>query len=252
MRSDMFELLLERPRRYRGCRGRKAPPYPRASLRERHIEDAALKEPMGGVYREKSLSENFAPLIRWLGRQVGRPWSNVYAEISEHLSPTCAVKQHVRDHVDDFVEVSVIEEDGVLYGTSPRRGFHPIGTYRSSRPTLYVCPRTGILREHRGPARPSKDVRPLGDGRYLVRRNGVFSVVVTVPAPPYTASREGWVCAYSKLPIKSRAYASAQNSGQLGWSWERVAISVFVPGKRLRQELLREAERLAIAARQRP
>ena len=85
-----------------------------------------------------------------------------------------------------------------------------------------------------------------------MRRNGVFSVVVTVPAPPYTASREGWVCAYSKLPIKSRAYANAQNSGQLGWSWERVAISVFVPGKRLRQELLREAERLAIAARQRP
>jgi hypothetical protein len=55
----------------------------------------------------KSLNENLAPLRRYLARQVGRPWSKVYSEISENLRVTNAVQQHVRDHLKDFVAIKV-------------------------------------------------------------------------------------------------------------------------------------------------
>ncbi len=242
MRPDMFELLLERPRAYRGCRSRKAPPYPRGSLRPRSIEDAPLTEAMGFAYRDRSLNENLSPLERWLGRQVGRPWRLVYAEVSEHLSPKNAVKMHVRDHLRDFVVTCVTYVDGVLYGAG-RYGFAPVLSYRSRR-ALYVCPRTGLLRE--GPRAPSAannpNVKPLADGRYLVKRCGVFHLVIT-------ALSTEKVCALTGLRRDSTAYHHARRTGLVPWPSDRVAVSAFVPSKKLLRELFREAGWVAVAAR---
>jgi hypothetical protein len=85
----------------------------------------------------KSLNENLAPLRRYLARQVGRPWSKVYSEISENLRVTNAVQQHVRDHLKDFVAIKVAcDKTGEPIDNS--------GWLRSY--DFYVDPRDGILK----------------------------------------------------------------------------------------------------------
>ena len=91
----------------------------------------------------KQLNENLAPLKRYLGKQVGRPWNAVYRDLSAGLRATSAVQQHVRDHIWDYVERHVtIDSNGEVFGLSPRwcRMGWPL------RPgDLFVHPGTGLL-----------------------------------------------------------------------------------------------------------
>ena len=111
MRDDMYKVIVERPRR--GWRTRK--------LNRAKIKRAGEDYPARiGVRRQrktngtdtKYLNENLAPLKRFLDNQVGRPWDNVYAEIRENLHPDHTVKQHVLEHVWDFVYRIRIGRDG--------------------------------------------------------------------------------------------------------------------------------------------
>ena len=52
---------------------------------------------------QKSLNENLAPLRRYLERNVGRPWSKVYAEICATLDSRKATGLHILQHLRDFV-----------------------------------------------------------------------------------------------------------------------------------------------------
>lgn len=240
MRSDMFELLLERPRGYRGCRSRRAPPYPRVRLGQatRRFDELPSREAMGRGYREKSLNENLAPLARWLREQVGRPWRLVYAELSAHLSPSSAVKQHVRDHVQDYVATRVFEKHGALFASSSR-GTYRLGRYRR-RMELYVCPRTGLLRDlATKKPRAALSARKLDESRYLVRvRAGdEWTLVETMPAPPRHVS-DDCVCAFTGLRIRSVAYRDRVFGGGLPWAYDRVATSTFVPSRTTLRELL--------------
>jgi hypothetical protein len=130
MREDMACVIVERPRikAYSNRKGRRQEP-----------EDMPAHEGMRRARAlrgdRKQLNENLAPLRRYLARQVGRPWSKVYAEIAAHLRADSTVQQHVRDHLKDFVAVK------------PRRG---ISSWRSFRyplwyQRLYVDPITGLL-----------------------------------------------------------------------------------------------------------
>ena len=112
MRKDMFELIIERPRWGRGV----PPGKGRYATRMKADPEAApLKEGMKFRGRTRELSENFAPLRRFLARRVGRPWDAVWSEIRAHLSPSSAVQKHVFDHVLQFVERCVfsVEERSV-------------------------------------------------------------------------------------------------------------------------------------------
>ena len=73
MRSDMHELLVERPRWAHRAR------YPRAYVRNRFSgNDPPAREALSrSRYGDKQLSENFSPLIRFLRHHVGRPWSHI-------------------------------------------------------------------------------------------------------------------------------------------------------------------------------
>lgn len=99
MRSDMSKVIVERPRRGGTCE-------PKGRRRNRDLEDLPQHESMLGKGRgwdRKELNENLQPLKRFLGSRVGHPWDKVYSEISEHLRPTNAVQQHVRDHLHNYV-----------------------------------------------------------------------------------------------------------------------------------------------------
>ncbi len=139
MRADLFEVIIERPRHgHRGAEKLRAP------------RDDRSWAPIGRG-RTKMLNENLAPLARWLRKQVGRRWDQVYSEICEHLSVRSAVQQHVRDHLGDFVRV---------HAEDPRRRGQP----------LFVCPRTGLLRAAQRPPRLRQGRRhELGAGRIALQ-----------------------------------------------------------------------------------
>ncbi|MFX8308882.1 hypothetical protein ABTL21_19880, partial [Acinetobacter baumannii] len=80
----------ERPR-YGGIWTRKGRPVP--------FDQLPSKQGMQRPYLErgayKDLNENLGPLRRFLERQVGRPWNDVYSEIARNLRVTSTVQQHV-------------------------------------------------------------------------------------------------------------------------------------------------------------
>lgn len=137
MRRDMAKVIVERPRILEGSprKGRGLDEDLPAKIGMRRHQRLR-----GGF---KMLNENLSPLRRFLHKQVGRRWDDVYSEISKHLRADNTVQQHVRDHVRDFVDIipgpeqwyTVILSDG-----SKERRFRP--SWRD----LYVDPRDGILK----------------------------------------------------------------------------------------------------------
>jgi hypothetical protein len=110
MREDMFKIIVERPRGGWRTRRHKRGQYsnesdlPAKIGMKRHVAVMGIKS--------KWLNENLQPLKRYLGQQVGRPWSEVYSEISAHLAPGHTVKEHVRGHIGDFVARIAIGRNG--------------------------------------------------------------------------------------------------------------------------------------------
>ncbi|HEX4303897.1 MAG TPA: hypothetical protein VHZ78_13955 [Rhizomicrobium sp.] len=142
MREDMFKIIVERPRH--GWRSR---PHAR-----RRFGDDELPVKMGvrrhvaamGI-KSKWLNENLKPLKRYLGQQLGRPWNKVYSEIAATLAPGHTVKQHVRQHIGDFVALKIsVNRDGAWF-ESTRRFLSGRGT--PWRQVYYVDPEDGILKE---------------------------------------------------------------------------------------------------------
>lgn len=186
MREDMAQVVVERPRRkpFNTRKGR-APSLQDMPSHEGMRRSHALKGEC------KELNENFAPLRRYLEKQVGRPWNKVYSEIARHLRVDSTIQQHVRDHIGNFVAVN------------PRR---IAKSWRSVwwQP-LYVDPTTGLLcrtdrlaeektrrRARRNRQAPPIEHIPLGEADELRFINGQWYHVELVPLPEaeYRVRRE--------------------------------------------------------------
>jgi hypothetical protein len=139
MRSDMFEVIVERPRvdPWRGhTKGRRQEP--------RRQQEGSVREPMSRGRGSKCLNENLAPLRRFLLSRVGRPWDAVRSEICALLTPRSAVQKHVLDHVKQMVEENAVLIDGRAHHSGGHR--HGSLIQPSRWGGFYVCPRTGALR----------------------------------------------------------------------------------------------------------
>ena len=103
MRADMPKVLVERPRlgaRFRfGSRRCKYD----AKTRCREGEEAPPKSMPMRFAGSRGLNENLEPLRRFLMKQRGRPWDEVYSEIRARLAPRSAVDMHVMQHLWAFV-----------------------------------------------------------------------------------------------------------------------------------------------------
>lgn len=135
MRNDMFKVIVERPRHGVGYY-RTLPNDYRAAKRFKLDDDfevddefCSSKLPMRSRrlgWDSKQLNENLNPLRRFLAKNVGRPWNDVYSEICSQLDTGSTVKQHVRQHLTDFVTVKTyIDVDGDLIALTrwgPREG----------------------------------------------------------------------------------------------------------------------------------
>ena len=140
MRSDMFEVIIERPRygsSWKRKQGRLGEPL--------RAQEGPTWEPVSRGRGSKSLNENLAPLRRFLRSRVGRRWDEVRSEISAILNVRSAVQQHVIGHVKEMVEENAIVVDGVPHHAPHLgyRGLAPIVAYRQRG--FYVCPETGAV-----------------------------------------------------------------------------------------------------------
>ncbi len=136
MRSDMYKVIVERPRRGGGHRSERPTPE--------DLEDSPRQEGLRRRHRDrKGLNENLRPLERFLASQIGRPWDKVYSEICKGIDRRSTVQQHIHQHLEDFVAIKVVEVDGVLCRSYGWRNLEPIGTMWG--PRFYVAPHTGLL-----------------------------------------------------------------------------------------------------------
>jgi hypothetical protein len=140
MRDDMDKVIVERPRRGGG--------WDRPGRGARDADDEPLRQGMRRAHaRRKGLNENLAPLKRWLGQQVHRPWDQVYAELSAGIDRRNTVQDHIYTHIRDFVEREARVVDGQVCVSDWHRGWVPL---RETRRPLFVHPVTGILLPNRG------------------------------------------------------------------------------------------------------
>ena len=141
MREDMFKVIVERPRWGAGH-------APRPKLRKDKYpgrKKVGLRRFAKEQGYTKHLNENLAPLKRYLNKQVGRKWDQVFSEICQHLDTGSTVKMHVREHIDDFIVTKVsIDRKGQWIAAGHRWGSYcdPAGWWQE----LYVDPFDGIIK----------------------------------------------------------------------------------------------------------
>lgn len=140
MREDMFKVIVERPRW--GSRWRKNTKIRHDKLPDRsRVTGRRLAIETGG---RKWLNENLAPLKRYLHKQIGRKWDDVFSEICQHLDTGSTVKMHVREHLDDFVCRKVrVDNDGRFWAAG-RWGEEVL--LEETWSELYVDPTDGCLK----------------------------------------------------------------------------------------------------------
>lgn len=144
MRDDMFKVIVERPRWGRAGAMRTKLRYDRQPDRKHVTGKRMALEQRGWT---KGLNENLAPLRRYLRKQVGRPWDKVYSEICQTLDTGSTVKQHVREHIEDFVLTKVrIDAYGQFFAATWYDQPEPPQHWRAD---MYVDPRDGLLKETR-------------------------------------------------------------------------------------------------------
>jgi hypothetical protein len=132
MRSDMYKIIVERPRRSKDLRAR--------ALRFRNSLEGPSHLGMRVGYGYRELNENLAPLRRYLHSQVGRPWNKVFGEICSRIDRRNPVQRHIHEHLGQLIATQVEIRDGMLIECGK------FGLNRLASPgELYVDPRTGLI-----------------------------------------------------------------------------------------------------------
>tara|TARA_B100001778_G_scaffold334986_1_gene350443 strand:+ start:13931 stop:14776 length:846 start_codon:yes stop_codon:yes gene_type:complete len=150
--------IVERPR-FEGYGNGNAIRQRRAAVRDMDQEQLEALPTKEGMRRPhvmnwsgKELNENLNPLYRFLNKQAGRPWNDVYSEICENIRPDSATQLHILQHVFDIVETKVKLVDGKPCYLSrtywrTREENLPITDWgNGSYSQMYVDPEDGILK----------------------------------------------------------------------------------------------------------
>lgn len=151
MRSDMFKIIVERPRRkiWSKAKGRLKEEQ---TILSRDADDdydriptTTKIKPHGRSSNRKELNENLKPLINYLTSQIGNSWDDVYSDIRKNLSVRSTMHMHVLVHVKNIVETNTyLGDDGRVYAnTQPKPLDEPSPYYGWYR--FYVHPETKKL-----------------------------------------------------------------------------------------------------------
>ncbi len=169
MRSDMAKVIVERPRIFSSSPSRKKG-Y-RKYLQSVPVDELPRGEPMLGRWkgRGKWLNEHLGPMRRFLRSNVGRPWNKIHQDLCEHVSFDNAVQGHVLSHIYSYVHLHVEVKDSATVYSQVGRWQHR----KLAENTMYVCPKSGILKVVRASRRlqPKKRFSTNGLTVYLHRDN---------------------------------------------------------------------------------
>lgn len=157
MRDDMAKMLVETHRtkalyKYKKCR---------RTNKQQDQEGLPSKEGMQVIYGwdRKSFGENFAPLLGYLKKNVGRKWDDVFSELSKALIGGGAVIDHVYVHLWQYVERKPDFSNG-----KARKPRHEWYGWRSDNrefgPYEWYVDHDGILRQGKDYPRKKRKVAP--------------------------------------------------------------------------------------------
>lgn len=192
MRSDMGKCVTERPRRgSRGASSAKARWY--GKIIESEFDgldyDGLTRLPSSPRQNryfpklgDKDFSDVLGPIDNYLRASCGRPWNDVFSEMSRTLGRGAWPVRHVLiDHVRVATN-TFVGRDGKIH-VHDKYGEHELTKYVWRR-EFYVDPRTGILREGEKPARwrngvagkPKADECVQDGDRWFVRIKGLWYI----------------------------------------------------------------------------
>lgn len=137
MRWDMYRVVIERPRVGHANRSRKWGARVDELYEGPKFVSSARRRQYG--WYSKELSDLINPLVRFLHKQVGRPWDKVYSEVKAAV-PKGLHGDHIWSHIKSSVHMHCWEEAGSIW-YMPRFSRRPCEVQG-----LYVHPRTGLLR----------------------------------------------------------------------------------------------------------
>lgn len=171
MRSDMGKCVTERPRRGSSCPSAKARWYGRI------IEDAdgydydgftrlPVSRKQEGYHKkigDKDFSDVLGPIHGYLRSNIGRPWNDVFSEISRTLGRSTWPVRHVLTAHIDVATCTFRGRDGKIH-VHDKYGEHELPSERYWRyHEFYVEPETGILRERQSGRMDWNRAKPTGE-----------------------------------------------------------------------------------------
>jgi len=177
MRDDMDKIITERVRHGAG-RTRRDPargskdydnlPHYESTRRHHNVNHTA-----------KEFSDNLAPLKRYFDKQVGRPWSKVYAEIAQGIDTRKTTSAHILQHVDQFVASNCVPCELTESVTGYVYHSEHYGRWAVGENQIMVDPSDGILKraKRRVPRKTFKVDSPtrfLTDKRAAVKHKGIW------------------------------------------------------------------------------
>jgi hypothetical protein len=106
----------------------------------KQLDERPIKESMTRTKRGmKNLGENLNPLKRWLRKQVGRRWDDVYSEIVTTLRGGYTSLEHIKTHIFDNVKRGKIQmRDGWPYACMKYTSLYEDPWYALTKEDLYV------------------------------------------------------------------------------------------------------------------
>ena len=192
---------------------------------------------------QKQLNDNIAVLVRFLHRNVGRPWSKVHAEISSMMSPESSAQKLMLDKVKELVATSVVMIDGKPHrpAGAGSSAFQPLRGAKWD--SLYVCPHTGLLRsvEQEPQRRQNPDVRPAGPLSQFRRINGVWYYVELAFVPSLVGAQAGHYDVLLHTPVMD---ISSESLRKMYGSYDKYALAKRPVTKRELAKLLEEGGEL--------
>jgi len=233
LRDDMTKIFHE-PGRNGGGGNRNGKRHQRA------IADGVTFEPMRRD-RDRARHSAYAPLRQYLIKQVGRPWNEVFSDISHNTRSKSLTAQEVREAMVGMVETTVQLIDGQPHDERGR----PITSNFWS--PVWVHPETGILlRAPQQPRRrysrkPSFEQIDIDANSKLVKLNDLWFVVNFAPLPAVLNPDEPERDIVLNLPA-CQGYMGYRNTGgnfRREWGGNVYAVSKRAASKKEIKKLVK-------------